>query len=73
MVNNALRESALDHIYTNNPLNVTNIEHLDPIFGDHCMITLKITYTKPEKAFTFRRDWSKSNKELLCEKLNTVD
>ena len=44
MVNTVLRESTLDHVYTNNPLKISNIEHLDPIFGDHCMITLKISY-----------------------------
>jgi hypothetical protein len=73
MVNNALRESTLDHVYTNNPLNATTIEHLFPIFGDHCIITLKISHKKPEKAFTFRRDWSKYNKELVCKNLSTVD
>ena len=73
IVNGALRESILDHVYSSNPLDVINLHRIDPICGDHCMVVFMLNSTKSPPTYSFRRNWKNYDKSKLCENLNLVD
>ncbi len=72
-VNGVIKESTLDHLYSNQPLMLSNLHPVEPLFGDHRMVVATLYSTKPEPTFTFRRDWRGYDKNILCEKLSNVN
>ena len=73
IVNGVLRESLLDHVYSNNPLDVINLHKIDPICGDHCMVVFSVKLSKLPPTYSYRRNWKNYDKSKLCESLNLVD
>ena len=72
-INGVVKESLLDHFYSNNPLSISDIHPVEPIFGDHCMIVASICTVKPPPSFCYRRNWSSYDRSTLCENLALVD
>ncbi len=73
LINGVVKESLLDHLYSNNPLSISDMHPVKPIFGDHSMIGASISTVKPQPSFCYRRNWSSYNKTTLCENLALVD
>ena len=73
MVGNTRRTSILDHIYVKNPLNVTKLGSIDPLFGDHVLVEFVIIAEKVKNVPSMCRDWSNYSVNLLNEKLSSVD
>jgi hypothetical protein len=73
IVNGVLRESVIDHVYVNNPIDIENLHKVDPICGDHSMIVFTIKSNKQKPTHTLRRDWKNYDKSKLCDKLNQID
>ena len=69
IVGTVLKESILDHIYTQNPTSISNIYSIMPLFGDHRMIIFNVNEPRPKPEVQLRRDWRKYSKELLCDEL----
>ncbi len=72
-INNVVKLSTLDHIYSNKITDISSIEQIDPLCGDHCVVTCTVNYMKQPATFTYRRNWKFYNKSLLCQKLREVD
>ena len=72
-VNGSLKESILDHIYSNNPTLVNDIRSLVPIFGDHLLIFFYYSFSNKNKIITWKRDWRFYSKEALCEKMSIIN
>jgi endonuclease/exonuclease/phosphatase family metal-dependent hydrolase len=72
-INGVVKESLLDHLYSNNPLSISDIHSVEPIFGDHYMIVASMCTVKPQPSFCYRRNWSSYNTTTLCENLALVD
>ena len=53
LVGNTLKESCLDHIYTNDSTSITNIDKISPLMGDHLIITANIGESKPKHHLAF--------------------
>ena len=71
-----LKESILDHIYTNNLCNVISNFNEQQTIGDHNLIGLELkieTVNYPHNYPKIVQDWSKYSKEALIEKLSTID
>ena len=56
MVGNTRRTSILDHIYVKNPLNVTKLGSIDPLFGDHVLVEFVIIAEKVKNVPSMFRD-----------------
>ena len=72
MINNVLKNSILDHVYTNNVTLIKNILPKDPIGGDHLIVTFEIEETKAIGTFEFKRNWKLYSKDKLIKKLLDV-
>jgi hypothetical protein len=72
-INGVVKESLLNHFYSNNPLSISDIHSVEPIFGDHYMIAASICTVKPQPSFCYRRNWSSYDRSTLCENLALVD
>ena len=73
MVGTRFQSSLLDHIYVVRPDIVQNITHKRPCFGDHELVMATIDGRKMSQTSTLRRDWRKYSKELLQDKLKSVN
>ena len=73
MVGSNLRSSIIDHIYVKDPTLVQNITSLEPLFGDHMLVSFSIDGTKEDPVVTKRRDWRRYSKEWLNDELKKVD
>ena len=63
LVGNNLKSSILDHIYLKDPTNVTNLESITFIFGDHLLISFNLPKNKSKIETTYKRDWRNYIKE----------
>jgi hypothetical protein len=73
MVNGVLRESVLDHIYSNNPTFLSNLKAIRPIFGDHIIITFDYSITQGIPDVIWKHDWRFYSKNKLCNMLANSD
>ena len=72
-VHNDLRESILDHVYTNSPTSVVNLHHAVPPFGDHVLPMFDHMCSHNITGSSFRRNWKGYSKEKLCEMLCDIN
>ena len=72
-VSNVLKQSTLDHIYTNNLLILSECTSIKPPFGDHLLVIAELNTTEKTPEFTIRRDWRLYTKEILLTKLLNVN
>ena len=73
IIKDILKESLLDHAYTND---ITNVEHSTEqlAISDHKLLCVNINCeTNQQKSVTYVRDWSKYSKDLLKNKLNSIN
>ena len=73
MVNGQVRSSVLDHLYTNDATMVSKIGSVNPMIGDHTVVTAVIAGLVPDPDPVFKRDWRTYTKSKLIEKLNSID
>ena len=73
IVQNILKESTLDHIYTNDSTLVENITFVTPLGGDHKIIIFSTLGTCSSPKPILKRDWKFYSKDSLIEKLNLVN
>ena len=72
-VNNTLKSSTLDHVYTNNLAIIQNCNSITPNFGDHLLIIIELTLAKtPIKNIT-RRNWKNYSKQNIVNELSDVN
>ena len=69
VVNNNLRFSTLDHIYIKDPTQITNLNSINPIIGDHHMIMFTLNEIPNPPKETIKRNWKYYSKEKLLQKL----
>jgi hypothetical protein len=72
-INDIFKASLLDHVYSNNPEEVTNLHCIDQLCGNHSLIVLTVNSQKPLTSFYYKIDWSKYKKEILCDQFSNVD
>ena len=71
-INNVLKQSVLDHVYTNNHQMELNCKSVNPPFGDHLLIIVELDICKTLPERTLRRDWrSYSTESLITHVSNT--
>ena len=73
IVHNILKESTLDHVYTNDSTLVENITSVTPLGGDHKIITFTTFGICAPPLPILKRDWKNYSKESLINKLNLVN
>ena len=73
MVGSVRRSSILDHIYVKDPMLVSNVNCVNPFFGDHVLVEFLVNVKKCKTNANICRDWRKYSKELLNVKLAEVD
>jgi hypothetical protein len=73
LVQDVKRKSTLDHVYSTDPLQMTDLKLLKPTFGDHMLIMFKYGIEKPKETITFKRSWCKYSNNVLCDKLSEED
>ena len=58
-INGIRKESLLDHVYLNNPASVLNVFNNTPLFGDHSLVLVELTF-KPhaEVKSLLKRNWN---------------
>ena len=69
-INGVRKDSLLDHVYVNNAAIVLSVNLIDPVFGDHSLIVVKLTF----KSQTFTksltsRNWKNYNAVCVCHSL----
>ena len=74
LVGQVLRSSILDHIYIKDPTVVKSLKASTPFFGDHLLIMFNVDGQNCNlHALNKKRDWRFYSKEILYEKLCSVD
>ena len=73
LVGNILKTSILDHIYIRDPTVISNLKFINLFFGDHKLIEFTVNAKKTEAVILKRRDWRFYSKEILNEKLATIN
>ena len=73
-VNNQIRSSRLDHLYTNNPFIVAQPSGITTYMGDHTMIMSEVNIKSKQsnKIITYR-DWRQYNQEKLLDLLRKTE
>ena len=57
LISGDLKSSILDHVYTNNPTSVTEINSITPTFGDHLLVYFDYAINDDPIEPTIKRDW----------------
>ena len=73
IVNGTLKESILDHVYSNNPTLIHDIGSVVPVFGDHLLVFFDFSIGTGNKNIIWKRDWRLYSKELLCTELSRIN
>ena len=73
LINNTLKSSVLDHIYTTDFTNISNLKSIKPTFGDHLLIYFDFDAVKTLPKESLRRDWRQYSAEKLCNELSKLD
>ena len=73
MVGTLLRSSILDYIYIKDPTIVNHLGSVDPLFGDLVLVEFNAVYHKTKNETVKSRDWRNFSKEVLNEKLSSMD
>ena len=73
IVQNILKESILDHVYTNDSTLVENIASITPFGGDHKIITFTTLGICQPPTPIRKRDWKLYSKESLIDKLTVIN
>jgi hypothetical protein len=55
VVNNVLKESTIDHVYTAKPTSIIDLTSIKPFFGEHHVVMFNITSEKPASVTCLRR------------------
>ena len=72
-VRNELKESTLDHVYTNSPTSIIDLHNIVPPFGDHVVLIFDHSCTQNKTVYNYRRNWKNYNKDKLCEMLGDIN
>ena len=72
-VNNVLKQSVLDHVYTNNFQITSNCTSVNPPFGDHVMVTFDLNIGTNTPEHSIHRDWRFYTSQTLILHLSKVD
>ena len=73
-VNGVKRSSIIDHLYTTNPFDISNLTQISTDIGDHYLITFTLNGTVTPPKPILKRDWRSYNVEtLLCNLSNNYD
>jgi hypothetical protein len=72
VVLNVYKESTLDHVYSTTPNLVENIHTLSPLFGDHKLIIVTLSYVIPLIPTVLKRDWRSYTRDKLNHKLKST-
>ena len=74
MVEGNLRDSIIDHIYTNDELTISNVKLLNMSFGDHKMVVAMISNEIDKEILKIkRRNWKHYSKDSLVDELLRVN
>ena len=73
LIENTLKSSILDHIYSTDCTNISSINSIKPTFGDHLLVSFAINFTKNPPITCTKRDWRKYSKENLLSALSVLD
>ena len=72
IVNNTIRESILDHIYVNDCSVPCVLDYIEPLIGDHKIVTMQILGKKEAPKTIMKRNWRTYSKENLITLLNEI-
>ena len=72
-VNGSIKESILDHVYSNTPTHVQDLMSIAPIFGDHLLILFDFSLSHDDRSITWKRDWRFYSGALLCNELSKIN
>jgi hypothetical protein len=72
VVNGAHRESILDHLYTQNPCQIRNLQEFKPIFGDHSIVIFDHDLIKPKPITSIKTNWKNYLTDWLLNMLSNV-
>ncbi len=72
-INGVLKESTLDHIYTQDPTSLIDLYSVAPCFGDHLLLIFGLSTKKIKKTAIRRRSWINYSREALCKLIQQED
>jgi len=73
VIENRVKSSVIDHIYSTNSTSVEKVTYKDTSYGDHRLILMRTSdVAKIERSVIRRRSWRKYSSELLVEELRKV-
>ena len=58
--------------FTKDIMIIANLKPVETIIGDHKLLTMTIDEIKQTPITSYRRDWHKYTKELLCNELKKM-
>ncbi len=73
MINGTMKSSVLDHIYSNVPTLISNVQYINPTFGDHLLVMFDLLFSVEKYKIIWKRDWRFYSKERLLSMLNDLD
>jgi hypothetical protein len=74
VIENQVKSSVIDHIYSTNSTNVEKIVYVNTTYGDHKLIILRTTdEAKIGQIKIRRRNWRNYSSEMLAEELGKVE
>ena len=73
VIENRVKSSVIDHIYSTNSTSVEKVTYKDTSYGDHRLVLMRTSdVAKIERSVIRRRSWRKYSSELLVEELRKV-
>ena len=71
LVNGVWRTSILDHVYTDDVMNISDLQPVETVIGDHVLIKMTLDDEgMNEQVISYKRDWTKYSKEKLVDELS---
>jgi hypothetical protein len=73
VIENRVKSSVMNHIYSTNSTSVKKVTYKDTSYGDHRLVLMRTSdVAKIERSVIRRRSWRKYSSELLVEELRKV-
>ena len=69
----AKKESLLDHVYVNNIASVKDVHYVEPVFGDHMLLMIKLQFRlETNVILKATSNWRAYNSETMNTLMNST-
>ena len=73
IINGTKKESLLDHVYVNNIASVKDVHYVEPVFGDHVLLMIKLQFRlETNEILKATRNWRAYNSDTMNMLINST-